>query len=110
MFSSNCADYKKLRFTEEQTKGLLSMMVNLHYLVTLKIQKFKETGDSRYIHQNKLDKSCFQHNVEYGDCKDLPRRTVADRVLRDKAFSIAKKPKYDGYQRGLGLMIYKCFN
>ena len=24
-----------------------------------RIQKFKETGDSRYIYQNKLDKVCF---------------------------------------------------
>ena len=26
------------------------------------IQKFKETGHSRYIYKNKLDKACFQHN------------------------------------------------
>ena len=27
----------------------------------------------------------------YGDFKDLARRTVSDRALRDKAFNIAKK-------------------
>ena len=32
----------------------------------------------------------------YGDFKDLNRRTAADKVLRDKAFNIAKNPKYDG--------------
>ena len=37
----------------------------------------------------------------YGDFKDLKRRTSADNALRDKAFNIAKNPKYDGYQRGL---------
>ena len=31
-----------------------------------------------------------------GDFKDLPRRTVLDQVLRDKAFNIAKNPQYDG--------------
>ena len=31
------------------------------------IQKFKETGDSRYIYRNKLDKACFQHDIAYGD-------------------------------------------
>ena len=36
------------------------------------------------------------------DFKDLNRR-IADKVLRDKAFNIAKSPKYKGYQRGLGL-------
>ena len=24
-----------------------------------RIQKFKETGDTNYIHKNKLDKACF---------------------------------------------------
>ena len=65
-----------------------------------RIQNFKETGDSKYIYQNELDKGCFQHDMAYGDFKDLPRRTAADKVLRDKAFNIAKNPKYHGYQRG----------
>ena len=56
----------------------------------------KETGHLRYIYQNKLDKACFQHYMVYGDFKDLNRRTAADKVLRDKAFNIAKNPKYDG--------------
>ena len=28
-----------------------------------RIQKFKETGDSRYIYKNELDKACFQRNM-----------------------------------------------
>ena len=63
------------------------------------IKKFKETGDSRYIYQNELDKVCFQDDTAYGDFKDLNRGTFPDKVLRDKAFNIAKDPKYDGYQR-----------
>ena len=43
---------------------------------------FIETGDSRYIYQNKLDTACFQHDMVYGDFKDL---TAADKVLCDKA-------------------------
>ena len=35
-----------------------------------RIKKFKETGDSRYIHQNELDKPCFQHDMAYEDFKD----------------------------------------
>ena len=42
--------------------------------------------------------------------KDLTKRTVSDKVLRDKAFKIAKNPKYDGYQRGLASMVYKFFD
>ena len=66
-----------------------------------RIQKFKQTGNSRYVYKNELDKACFQHYMAYGDFKDLKRRTAADNVLRDKAFNIAKNPKYDEYQRGL---------
>ena len=38
------------------------------------IQKFKETGDTKYIYWNKLDKACFQHDIAYGDFKYLARR------------------------------------
>ena len=48
--------------------------------------------------------------MSYGDYKDLAKRTAADKVLRDKAFNIAKNPKYDGYQRGLASMMYQFFN
>ena len=75
-----------------------------------RIQKFQETGDSRYIYQNEIDKACFQHGLAYGDFKDLTRRTASDKILRDKAFNIAKNPKYDGYQRRLVSMIYTYFD
>ena len=75
-----------------------------------RIQKFKETGDTSYIYKNELDKACFQHDMAYGDFKDLKRRTASDKILRDKAFNIAKNPKNDGYQRGLASMVYKFFD
>ena len=75
-----------------------------------RIQKFKPTGDTSYIYKKELDKACFQHYMAYGDFKDLSRRTASDKVLRDKAFNIAKNPKYDGYQRGLASMVYKYFD
>ena len=62
-----------------------------------RIQKFKETGDKSYIYKNV-------------DFKDLKRRANSDKVLRDKAFNIAKIPKYDGYQRGVAYMVYKFFD
>ena len=75
-----------------------------------KIQKFKETEDTNYIYKNELGKTCFQHDMAYGDFKDLAKRTASDKALRDKAFNIAKNPKYDGYQRGLASMVYKFFD
>ena len=39
--------------------------------------------------------------------KDLTRRRVSDKILRDKAFNIAKNPKHDGYQCGLASIVYR---
>ena len=75
-----------------------------------RIQKFKETGDSRYIYQNKLNKACFQHDMAYGDFQDLTGRTASDKILCDKAFNVAKTVKYDGYHGGLASMVYKFFD
>ena len=35
-----------------------------------RIQKFKETGDTKYIYKNEFDKACFHHDMNYGDFKD----------------------------------------
>ena len=75
-----------------------------------RFQNFKETRDTSYIYKKELDEACFQHDMRYGDFKDLARRTASDKFLRDKAFNIAKNPKYDGYQRGLASMVYKFFD
>ena len=75
-----------------------------------RIQKFKETGDTNYIYKNELDKACFVHDAAYSDSKDLIKRTVADKILKNRAFDIAKDPKYDGYQRGLASMVHKFFD
>ena len=75
-----------------------------------RIQKFGESGDTNYIYKNELHKACFQHEMAYGDFKDLPKRRASDKVLRDKVFHIAKNPKYEEYQRGLGSMVYKTFD
>ena len=48
--------------------------------------------------------------MAYGDFKDLAKRTISDKVLRDEAFKIASDQKYDGYQRRLASMVYKFFD
>ena len=73
-----------------------------------RIQKFKEIGDTKYTYRNELDSTCFQHDMAYGDFKDLARRTAA--VSKDDTFNIAKDPKDDGYQRGLTSRVYKFFD
>ena len=42
--------------------------------------------------------------------EDLAKRKASDKVLKDKPFNIANNPKYDGYQRGLASVVYKCFD
>ena len=51
----------------------------------------------------------FQHDMAYGDFKDL-KKTASGKALRDKGFNIDKNPKCDGYQRGLASMVYKFFD
>ena len=75
-----------------------------------RIKKFKQTGDTRYIYRNELDKACFQHDSANADHKDLINRTKSDKVLRDKAYNIASNPEYYGYQRSLVNMVYKFFD
>ena len=75
-----------------------------------RIKKFKQTGDTRYIYRNELDKACFQHDSVYADNKDLLNRTKADKVFKDKAYNIASNPENDGYQKGLVSMVYKFFD
>ena len=69
-----------------------------------------QTGNTDFIYKNEPDKACFQHDIVYGKTKDLIKRIQSDKVLKDKAFKIASSPKYDGYQRGLALMVFKFFD
>ena len=39
--------------------------------------KIKETGDSLYIYEKKLDKACFQHDFAYANVKNLTRTTAS---------------------------------
>ena len=64
-----------------------------------RMQKFKQTGDLRYIYKNEL---AFQHDMAYGEFKDLKKKTATDKVLKDKTSKIAKDPKYDGYLKRIG--------
>ena len=75
-----------------------------------RIQKFKEKVYTNYIYKSELDKACFQHDMAYGDFKNLAKRTASDKFLRDKAFKIASNPKYDEYEKGLASMVYKLFD
>ena len=74
------------------------------------MQNFNGTEDSRYIYQEELDKAFFQHDMTYGDFKDLTQRPASNKILCITVFNIDKNPKHDGYQRGIFSMVYKVFD
>ena len=75
-----------------------------------RIEKFMETGNTDFIDRNELDKAWFHYYVDCGKSNDLTRITQSDKALKDKAFKTASNRKYDGYQGGLALMVYKFFD
>ena len=72
------------------------------------IQKSMQTGNRNYIYRNNLDDACFQHDMAYGNYKDLTKKQ--NKVLRRKAFKIASNPECNGYGRGLAAMVYMVFH
>ena len=48
-----------------------------------------------------MDQIKLAFKLANGDSKALARRTASDKVLRDKAFNIAQKPKYDEYEHAI---------
>ena len=75
-----------------------------------RIQKFRETGHLKHIYKDELDKTCFSHNATYSDGKDLAKRIISDKILNDRTNKITRNPKYDEYQRGLAITVYKFFD
>ena len=63
-----------------------------------KTRCIKEQDTSVFLSSLRTKTSCFQLDMAYGNFKYLPRRTTADKVLRDKALNTAKDPKYDSYK------------
>ena len=48
---------------------------------------------------------CFAHDSAYANSKDLAKKTVSVKILKDRTNEIALNPKHDWYQRGLARMM-----
>ena len=72
-----------------------------------RIEKSRETGNLKHLYRKELDKACFSHNAVYSDSKGLAKRTISDKILKDRAHEIARNRKYYGYQRALPSMVDK---
>ena len=78
-----------------------------------RIRNIKETGDSRYLYQSKLDKACFHKDMPDRDVKDLNRKMFPDNVLNDKTFILLNIPNFldisvDLLQCSINFLIKKC--
>ena len=74
-----------------------------------KNQNFRETGNLTHLYKNELDKACFAHDVAYSDTKYLAKRTIPDKILKDRAYEIARNRNCHGYQSALASIVYKFF-
>ena len=74
------------------------------------MQQFREIGSLKHLYRNELDKACFTHHATYSDSKEIAKRTISDKILRNRAYEIARNRNYDGYQRASASMVYKFFD
>ena len=63
----------------------------------------------KHIYTHELNKVCFAHDAAYSDSKDLAKRTISDKILKDRVYEIAINPKYDGHQRRLASTVHTFF-
>ena len=76
-------------------------------IVDRKIKTKKEYKNLKKQEIQVIFKAYIQNDMDYEDFRDLPKRTVIDKVLRYKPFSIVENPKYDGYRPGIVSLVYK---
>ena len=50
------------------------------------------------VYRNELDKTCFAHNAAYSVSKDLTKRTISDKILKDRAHGISGNRNYGGHE------------
>ena len=48
-----------------------------------RVQNFRETGNLKHLYTNELDKACFDYDAAYSDSKDLAKRTISDKILKE---------------------------
>ena len=75
-----------------------------------RIEKFRATGNLKHLYRNGLDEAGFAHDATYSGSNYLARRTISDKILKDKAYEIAKNGGCDGHQKALASKIYKFFD
>ena len=73
-----------------------------------RVQNFREAGNLKHLYRNDLDKSRFAYDAACSDSKDLAKRAISDKFLKDRAYEIARNRGYDRYQIALASMVCDC--
>ena len=47
----------------------------------------------------------FSHDVTFSGSKDVAKRTISEKILKDRDDEIARNPKYDWYLRALAIRV-----
>ena len=61
-----------------------------------RIKKFREISNLKHLYRNELGRACFAHDAAFSDGKDLAKRTISKKDLKNRACEIAINRKYDG--------------
>ena len=78
-----------------------------NYWTFWKNYKIRETGNLKHLYRNELGKACFAYDAACCDGKDLAKRTISDKILKDRAYKIAVNCKHD--EIALAGIVYKFF-
>ena len=100
------------KYCKRKFNSIYLLKVLLGHLLNIpkKFENSRETGNLQHLYTNDLEKACFAHDAAYSDSEDLAKRTISDKIVKEKASEIARNPKYYGYQTLLASMVYRCFD
>ena len=54
------------------------------------IRKCREAGNLKDIYRNELERTCFSYVAAYFDNQDFTKRTILDKILKDRANEITR--------------------
>ena len=63
-----------------------------------RIKKFGNTSNVKHLYRNELEKASFAHDATYSD---LSKRTISNKILKDRAYEITRNCIYDGNERAI---------
>ena len=66
------------------SQDLLTVLVDQ----LLGIVKELKNCNLKHLYRNELGKACFAHDATYSDSKDLAKKTISNKILKDRAYEI----------------------